>query len=103
MGKNKLKKFAEMETFHNVFQCGAREMVEGSSVVAMRGVVVVVMVVNEGPLEQEIHRISPLPLSVWSHGCPCMVGICPQGSPGPPLPRAILWSGGSCELTWSPL
>ena len=37
MGKNKLKKFAEMETFHNVFQCGAREMVEGSSVVAMRG------------------------------------------------------------------
>lgn len=68
-----------------------------------QGVVVVVMVVNEGPLEQEIHRISPLPLSVWSHGCPCMVGICPQGSPGPPLPRAILWSGGSCELTWSPL
>ena len=37
MGKNKLKKFAEMETFHNVFQCGAREMVEGSPVVAMRG------------------------------------------------------------------
>ena len=26
MGKNKLKKFAEMETFPNVFQCGAREM-----------------------------------------------------------------------------
>ena len=37
MGKNKLKKFAEMETFHNVFQCGAREMVEESPVVAMRG------------------------------------------------------------------
>ena len=37
MSKNKLKKFAEMETFHNVFQCGAREMVEGSPVVAMRG------------------------------------------------------------------
>ena len=37
MGKNKLKKFAEMETFHNVFQCGAREMVEDSLVVAMRG------------------------------------------------------------------
>ena len=37
MGKNKLKKFAELETFHNVFQCGAREMVEGSPVVAMRG------------------------------------------------------------------
>jgi tRNA (guanine-N7-)-methyltransferase len=26
MGKNKLKKFAEMETFNNVFQCGASEM-----------------------------------------------------------------------------
>lgn len=26
MGKNKLKKFAEMETFHNVFQCGARDI-----------------------------------------------------------------------------
>ena len=37
MGKNKLKKFAEMETFHNVFQCGAREMVEDSPIVAMRG------------------------------------------------------------------
>ena len=37
MGKNKLKKFAEMETFHNVFQCGARECVEESPVVGMRG------------------------------------------------------------------
>lgn len=37
MSKNKLKKFAEMETFHNVFQCGAREMMEDSPVVAMRG------------------------------------------------------------------
>ena len=26
MGKNKLKKFAEMETFENVFQCGARDI-----------------------------------------------------------------------------
>ena len=26
MGKNKLKKFAEIETFSNVFQCGAREI-----------------------------------------------------------------------------
>jgi tRNA (guanine-N7-)-methyltransferase len=36
MGKNKLKKFAEMETFHNVFQCGAQE-VETSAVLAMAG------------------------------------------------------------------
>lgn len=28
MGKNKLKKFAEMETFSNVFQCGAQEIEE---------------------------------------------------------------------------
>ena len=34
MSKNKLKKFAEMETFHNVFQCGAQE-VETSAVLAM--------------------------------------------------------------------
>ena len=37
MGKNKLKKFAEMETFRNVFQCGARETLEGNPLVAMRG------------------------------------------------------------------
>lgn len=37
MGKNKLKKFHEMETFSNVFQCGAREFVETSEVAAMRG------------------------------------------------------------------
>lgn len=36
MSKNKLKKFAEMETFHNVFQCGAQE-VETSAVLAMAG------------------------------------------------------------------
>ena len=28
MGKNKLKKFAEMETFNHVFQCGAQELEE---------------------------------------------------------------------------
>lgn len=27
MGKNKLKKFAEMETFSNVFQCNSRELI----------------------------------------------------------------------------
>ena len=37
MGKNKLKKFAEMETFHNVFQCGAREVASDSSVAQMAG------------------------------------------------------------------
>ena len=30
MGKNKLKKFAEMDTFKNVFQCGAREVLSVS-------------------------------------------------------------------------
>ena len=37
MGKNKLKKFAEMETFPNVFQCGAREMLPANQVHPMAG------------------------------------------------------------------
>lgn len=37
MGKNKLRKFAEMETFHNVFQCGAREALADSPVKTMAG------------------------------------------------------------------
>lgn len=37
MGKNKLKKFAEMETFTNVFQCGARELLPDSQVHPMAG------------------------------------------------------------------
>lgn len=37
MGKNKLKKFAEMETFHNVFQCGARELLPDNDVPKMAG------------------------------------------------------------------
>jgi tRNA (guanine-N7-)-methyltransferase len=36
MSKNKLKKFAEMETFHNVFQCGACDL-ENSPVREMAG------------------------------------------------------------------
>lgn len=37
MGKNKLKKFAEMETFHNVFQCGAREILPDNPIAQMAG------------------------------------------------------------------
>ena len=37
MGKNKLKKFAEMETFPNVFQCGAREMLPANQIHPMAG------------------------------------------------------------------
>ena len=37
MGKNKLKKFAEMETFSNVFQCGAREMLPAGGKHPMAG------------------------------------------------------------------
>ena len=54
MGKNKLKKFAEMETFHNVFQCGAREMVEDSPVVAMRGKWHVEYFHNDHPIVLEL-------------------------------------------------
>ena len=37
MGKNKLKKFMEMETFDNVFQCGARELLPETQVYPMAG------------------------------------------------------------------
>lgn len=37
MGKNKLKKFAEMETFSNVFQCGARELLPEDARYPMAG------------------------------------------------------------------
>lgn len=43
------------------------------------------MVVTEGPEPRKYTESVPcLCLSISSHGCPCMVGICPQGSPGPP-------------------
>ena len=54
MGKNQLKKFAELETFHNVFQCGAREMVEDSPVVAMRGKWHAEYFHNENPIVLEL-------------------------------------------------
>ena len=37
MGKNKLKKFAEMAQMECVFQCGAREMLPNNPVTAMKG------------------------------------------------------------------
>ena len=37
MSKNKLKKFAEMETFTHVFQCGARELLPSNQVHPMAG------------------------------------------------------------------
>ena len=37
MGKNKLKKFAEMEQMQCVFQCGARELLADNPVLAMKG------------------------------------------------------------------
>jgi tRNA (guanine-N7-)-methyltransferase len=54
MGKNELKKFAEMETFHNVFQGGAREMVEDSPVVPMRGKWHAEYFHNENPIVLEL-------------------------------------------------
>lgn len=73
-----------------------------ASACSWQGVGVVVGVVIEGPLEQEIPRVSPLPLSVCLESwLPLHGGHLSPGSPGPPLPRAILWSRGSCELTRS--
>ena len=37
MGKNKLRKFAEMETLPNVFQCGARDLQAIDQIAAMAG------------------------------------------------------------------
>ena len=37
MGKNKLKKFSEMKTFHNVFECAMCELNETNPVAQMRG------------------------------------------------------------------
>lgn len=37
MGKNKLKKFAEMETFHNVFQCGVQDLTPDHPMTQMAG------------------------------------------------------------------
>ena len=37
MGKNKLKKFMEMNIFENVFQCGARELLPDTQFYPMAG------------------------------------------------------------------
>lgn len=54
MGKNKLRKFAEMETFHNVFQCGAREALAESPVTAMAGHWHDLYFHNENPIVLEL-------------------------------------------------
>ena len=37
MGKNKLKKFQEMQTFHNVYQCAMRELKNPDAPVSLKG------------------------------------------------------------------
>lgn len=37
MGKNKLKKFAEMKTFHNVFECGIHDIAADNPIAALAG------------------------------------------------------------------
>ena len=37
MGKNKLKKFQEMQTFHNVYQCAMRELQNPDAPVSLKG------------------------------------------------------------------
>ena len=37
MGKNKLKKFAEMKTFHNVFECGIHDITEDNPIAQLAG------------------------------------------------------------------
>lgn len=54
MGKNKLKKFAEMAEMSCVFQCGAREMLPDSPVLAMKGEWRNTFFHNEHPLLLEL-------------------------------------------------
>lgn len=37
MGKNKLKKFAEMKTFHNVFECGIHDISDDNPIAGLAG------------------------------------------------------------------
>lgn len=54
MGKNKLKKFAEMAQMPCVFQCGAREMLQDSPVLAMKGAWRTTFFHNDHPLLLEL-------------------------------------------------
>ena len=87
MGKNKLRKFAEMETFHNVFQCGAREVVEDSPVTAMAG----------HWREQYFHNNNPIVLELGCGRGEYTVGLAQQNPNknyiGIDIKGARMWAG----------
>lgn len=54
MGKNKLRKFAEMETLPNVFQCGARDLQAIEQITAMAGLWNELYFHNNNPIVLEL-------------------------------------------------
>ena len=87
MGKNKLKKFAEMQTFHNVFQCGAREMVDDSAVTQMAG----------HWREKYFHNSNPIVLELGCGRGEYTVGLAQQNPDknyiGVDIKGARMWAG----------
>ena len=87
MGKNKLKKFAEMQTFHNVFQCGAREMVDDSVVTQMAG----------HWREKYFHNSNPIVLELGCGRGEYTVGLAQQNPDknyiGVDIKGARMWAG----------
>ena len=54
MSKNKLKKFAEMETFNNVFQCGSKDIYPDNPVIKLAGLWRDVVFKNNNPIILEL-------------------------------------------------
>lgn len=54
MSKNKLKKFAEMETFNNVFQCGSKDIHPDNPVIKLAGLWREVVFKNNNPIILEL-------------------------------------------------
>ncbi|MGM9809450.1 MAG: tRNA (guanosine(46)-N7)-methyltransferase TrmB [Paludibacteraceae bacterium] len=87
MGKNKLKKFAEMETFPNVFQCTAGQMELEGSVAAMAG----------HWCETYFHNANPIVLELGCGRGEYTVGLaarCPEKNfIGIDIKGARMWAG----------
>ena len=92
MGKNKLKKFGEMELFSNVFQCGYGQAQAGSPVLQMRG--------HWG--EQFFHNNHPITLELGCGHGEYTVGLAKQNPNrnyiGIDIKGARIWAGAKQAL-----
>lgn len=92
MGKNKLKKFGEMELFSNVFQCGYGQAQAGSTVLQMRG--------QWG--EQFFHNNHPITLELGCGHGEYTVGLAQQNPErnyiGIDIKGARIWAGAKQAL-----